>query len=330
MRLLKFSALGLYLMLQFCLAPLAQAWDATSHRLSAYVAWETLTTTSQDQLIAILENHPRFTEDFLDQIPANIMLASDAERTRWLLGQAAIWPDLVRRLDGDELSRYNRPAWHWIDGAWVRGGSIQGNVYVGVEPLADIVGEMLTNPSDEHQVGNIVLALDYNLSLLRDTGADVAARAVALCWVLHLVGDIHQPLHSGALVSSALFSSGDRGGNGIPVRGGSLHSTWDGALRNQPFDDTLRRMVVSARQMNLVDISVDTLTWMDESRQLMQDFVYPDEIKAAVLKAERLKTPIQPFTPDDDYSGKMSAIAEDRVTLSGVRLALLLQQLHLP
>jgi hypothetical protein len=327
MRLSKVSAMGLGLLMQFCIPSLSQAWDATSHRLSAYVAWETLPMDSRNELIAILENHPRFTEDFLDQIPANIMLASDAERTRWLLGQAAVWPDLARGLTGDELRRYNRPAWHWIDGAWVRGASMQGNVYVGVESLTDIVDATPTRATEE-AISNIVLALDHNLSLLRNTGTDKAARAIALCWVLHLAADIHQPLHSGALVSAVLFANGDRGGNGIPVRGGSLHSTWDEALRNQPFEDTLRRMVVSARQMNLSDVSIDIMDWLNESRQLMHDFVYPDEIKASVLRAERLNTPIQPFTPDDDYSGKMSAISEDRVMLSGIRLALLLQQLH--
>ena len=41
-----------------------------------------------------------------------------------------------------------------------------------------------------------------------------ADRADALCWVCHLVGDIHQPLHCVSLFN-ATFTSGDRGGNSI-------------------------------------------------------------------------------------------------------------------
>ena len=57
-----------------------------------------------------------------------------------------------------------------------------------------------------------------------DTSRDSAARTDALRFVLHFLGDIHQPLHTEAL---------DRGGNGIKVCFDSacskenLHSTWD-------------------------------------------------------------------------------------------------------
>jgi hypothetical protein len=59
-------------------------------------------------------------------------------------------------------------------------------------------------------------------------------RAVALCWVCHLVGDGHQPLHTVKLLTTQFPApEGDRGGTRfyIRVREGartiSLHTFWD-------------------------------------------------------------------------------------------------------
>ncbi|MCP5330610.1 MAG: S1/P1 nuclease [Pseudomonadales bacterium] len=318
-------------LISVCLALLlplpALAWDATSHRLSAYVAWEALTPAHRNRLLKILEKHPRYEQDFLDQMPVNVMVADSDTQGRWLLGQAAVWPDLARGLETEERIRYNRPDWHWIDGAWMRGDALQGNVYVGVDPLPSIHGEAQGAVEDEQDVHNVVQGIEYNARVLADPIASASARALALCWLLHLVGDVHQPLHTGALVSTSLFPTGDRGGNGIPTRFGSLHATWDGALRNQPFDDTLRRMNSTLRQTTpaMIDMNIDT--WLQESRQIMQEFVYTDEIKAAVLRSERRRTALPTFALDEDYLGGMQAISEDRVTQAGTRLYLSLRRI---
>ncbi len=302
------------------------AWDATSHRLTAYVAWEALTPTQRNKLSSIVEKHPRYQSDFLDAMPANIMLASEQEQARWMFGQAAIWPDMTRSFEGDDLIRYNRPTWHYIDGAWIRGEAQQGNVYVGADPLPSIHGESTGPIEHEADVSNVVEGIEFNLAVLENPLSTGRERAIALSWVLHLIGDIHQPLHSGALVSSELFATGDRGGNGIVTQSGNLHARWDGALRNQPFEDTLRRMNSFVRQSNIADIDMHVDTWLQESRQIMYEFVYPDEIKAAVLRSERLGTRLSEFALDDDYASEMQAISEDRVTLAGIRLSIALRQ----
>ncbi len=327
MTLRRLSILCTFLLLQLCLSGSALAWDATSHRLSVYVAWEALTPVERDSLMKILEKHPRYTEDFLDAMPANVMVGSEETKARWLLGQAGVWPDLTRGLDEEAQIRYNRPDWHWIDGTWIRGNAEQGNVYVGAEPFPSIHGEAQAPVEDSSDVSNIVLAIEYNQKLLQDRLSSPAEKAVALCWLLHLIGDIHQPLHSGALVSSTLFDTGDRGGNGIHTRGGdNLHSTWDGALRNQPFDDTLRRMNSAVRSTRPNEISLEVDTWLQESRELLNLFVYPDEIKVEVLRSERRGTPMPTIALDDDYIGNMQAYSEDRLTLAATRLFLSLRQ----
>lgn len=319
-RLILSAVIGLLI----TLSATAHAWDATGHRLSAYVAWASLSFERRAELLTLLESHPRYQEDFVDEMPLTVMVGSEEEKQRWLLGQAAVWPDLARNFDEEDRIRYNRPTWHYIDGAWVRGEGQQGNVYVGVDPQPTISGAAAGSITDERDVDNVVLALDYNTALLDDASQPQAARAIALCWVLHLTGDIHQPLHSGALVSTTLFPKGDRGGNGIPTRGGNLHSDWDGALRNQPFEDTLRRMVVTAQQAELRSLNLNFATWLQESRRLLLDFVYPDEVKATVLRSERLQTRMEGIVIDSDYLSRMQAISEDRVTLAAMRLIMLL------
>jgi len=319
-RLILSAVIGLLI----TLSATAHAWDATGHRLGAYVAWASLSFERRAELLTLLESHPRYQEDFVDEMPLTVMVGSEEEKQRWLLGQAAVWPDLARNFDEEDRIRYNRPTWHYIDGAWVRGEGQQGNVYVGVDPQPTISGAAAGSITDERDVDNVVLALDYNTALLDDASQPQAARAIALCWVLHLTGDIHQPLHSGALVSTTLFPKGDRGGNGIPTRGGNLHSDWDGALRNQPFEDTLRRMVVTAQQAELRSLNLNFATWLQESRRLLLDFVYPDEVKATVLRSERLQTRMEGIVIDSDYLSRMQAISEDRVTLAAMRLIMLL------
>lgn len=89
----------------------------------------------------------------------------------------------------------------------------------------------------------VVDALDRQIALLSSNESD-ERRLVALKWVIHLVGDVHQPLHAG-------FKE-DKGGNLYQVqafgRGTNLHSLWDGGLiRNRPGGmDALRASASTA------------------------------------------------------------------------------------
>jgi S1/P1 nuclease len=68
---------------------------------------------------------------------------------------------------------------------------------------------------------------------LSDTNAGPELRAVYLSWLIHLVGDIHQPLHCVSLFTYD-YPHGDRGGNDFYVkpgqRGVRLHGIWDELL----------------------------------------------------------------------------------------------------
>ena len=303
------------------------AWDSVGHRVSAAVAAEYLEPGVRQRLVAILEAHPRFQEDFLDEAPGFIDASDPLDLERWLLGQAAFWPDIARGLPQDERTRYHRGNWHYIDGAWLRGAAtIQGNVYVGIDPFPDIEGPAGETIRNEAAVDNVVVALDYNMRLLADPATDSGQRAVALCWVLHLAGDIHQPLHTGSLFSARLFESGDAGGNGIDTSDGNLHAVWDRALREQGILDSVSAI---SEWLQSIDRDVieseplDWTAWMDESRRLMTSVVYPEAVKREILAAEREGRDMREFELSEDYLTAMRRLSEQRLGLAGIRIALL-------
>ena len=124
--------------------PCAFAWDSVGHRVSAAIASNYLSDNSKTELLKILRQHPRYQQDFADQMPASIARGSEEARFVWLLGQAAFWPDITRGLPDTERERYNRANWHYIDGAWLRGqAQVQGNTYIRVAPFEDMQARTL-------------------------------------------------------------------------------------------------------------------------------------------------------------------------------------------
>src|SRR5262249_42169966 len=135
-------------------------------------------------------------------------------RERVLFRRASEWADVVRNPDPPARHAYHHPAWHFRDFFWRPGPS-------GPVDLPN----MPANPE------NVVERLEHFTTLLADAKHPASARAVALAWVLHLVGDIHQPLHCGSRVT-ARQPEGDQGGNlfRLGPRTDNLHAYWDTAL----------------------------------------------------------------------------------------------------
>jgi hypothetical protein len=88
---------------------------------------------------------------------------------------------------------------------------------------------------------NVIVALKKDLGILKSDASD-AERAQALRFIIHFVGDIHQPLHCSTRVTEQ-FPDGDRGGNEFVVRlvgtdgkvkKVKLHSYWDGGIDDFP------------------------------------------------------------------------------------------------
>lgn len=307
-------------------APSVMAWDSVGHRISAAVALEFVSPELRTELIEILSAHPRYQEDFLDSIPRFVDRNDEAQLSRWLLGQAAYWPDIARGLPDRDRERYNRPSWHYTDGAWVRGSAaFQGNVYIDMESFADIPGVPSADIREENQVINVSTAIDYNTRILANPNANPAERAVALCWVLHLMGDIHQPLHAGAMFSAELFERGDRGGNAIPVDDSNLHSRWDRALTEGGLEAELAeimQLLTGFSRPQVEGVESDWDQWLNESRMTLLNLVYSPAIRAAIRSAEASGTELETLSLDEAYVSSMQQVARQRLGLAGLRLAI--------
>ena len=136
---------------------------------------------------------------------------------------------------------YHHPTWHYADFYWD----------VENRQPRDIPG---TGPDSLNAVERIVALR----ATLVDSSAADTTRAVALAWLLHLVGDVHQPLHCSSRVTSEdPFPRGDRGGNTFALDAGhNLHAYWDEildrAVAPDPGEDSIAYATRMARRIERI------------------------------------------------------------------------------
>ena len=129
----------------------------------------------------------------------------------------------------------------------------------------------------------IAQAIELSLRTLRSNASD-ADKALALCWLCHLVGDAHQPCHAGSLYVEHVFAEGDRGGNSIKLTNGrNLHALWDGLLGSRFSEGDVNRRIREIQALNLPVVSQATpAIWLAESRAEAKRSVYTAEIMQPV------------------------------------------------
>ena len=202
---------------------------------------------------------------------------------------AAVWLDTLRYQDVNWFS-----SMHYIDLPFSSDGS------------------QLPSPQEI----NAVWAIDKSTNLLLNKYATNFDKGIALRVLLHVVGDIHQPLHAATRVS-AQFPKGDRGGNlvllnGIPVAK-NLHAYWDrgaGLLigKKHYSQQQLEKWSATVEQhwpcdrMVVEDVP---MKWAEESHTIAVNSVYL-------------------FPINNIYQQKARKTAEKQIALAGCRLAALL------
>src|SRR5262249_19822303 len=146
-----------------------------------------------------------------------------------LFMQAARWADDIRMTD----KQYHRALWHYINWPF--------------KPEGQPVSVQTKSPESV----NILTALTENEGVVKSAN-DAERRAIALAWLFHLVGDVHQPLHTAQLFTVD-YPTGDRGGNEICVRvtqAGQpmdLHRFWDGVITSSQNFTRLRNEAIALR-----------------------------------------------------------------------------------
>jgi S1/P1 Nuclease len=290
----------------------AFAWNGLGHKVVAEIAWQQLDAPTRQQIVDTLRRHPRFAEDFEKKMPEDVATSDKATQDHWIFQQAATWPDMARK------TQYDQPSWHYI------------NVPLFLDGERPVPFNLSTDyPTTTMQAeGNVVQATKHCLALIANRDATVDTKALAYAWLIHLVGDMHQPLHSTALVCD-YFPQGDEGGNKIPVvQGHNLHSLWDGLLGTRSrMQDVDREVAKMREQQELwdVDTKLDINGWIAESHAAAVSVVYDP----AILQAVREATPgvkLEPITLTEDYLRAAGQLARRRIVAAGVRLGTLLKQ----
>jgi S1/P1 Nuclease len=238
------------------------AWNHEGHRTVAAIAYNQLTSTQKERINAILRNHPFYEEFWLPEYKAAHIKPSEMSFEEYAFIRAAGWPDDVR---GDEFKdEYHNGTWHYVNFPTTPPNSLDTDEAIGTGVLLEQIEACAK--SVEHQTSN----------------SKRERRAIMLAWLLHLVGDLHQPLHTVALVNNT-YPDGDHGGNFFFVRrsskasGMKLHAFWDGLLGNSmvvadaaELARTLQSDFPKTNQM----ISGDFNDWSKESARLGLDSAY--------------------------------------------------------
>lgn len=160
-----------------------------------------------------------------------------------------------------------------------------------------------------------IAAVERYVAVLHDRGKPAAERLTALKYVVHLVGDLHQPLHTSA----------DTGARAVTLAGAvtTLHAVWD--------DDIIARQGKDWRQLaeeldnRPPPASPGTpVDWALQGRDIARDVIFKDRRLAVGGRGNAL-----PGLPasylDDNWP-----IVRERLQMGGWRLAALLEQAFAP
>lgn len=219
----------------------ALAWGDYAHRLTARIAWAQLTPTARAEVRRLLKAAPA-----LDTPGCRLASIEDA----------AVWPDCVRGQGGERFAA--TAPWHYQN--------------ISICRPFDITAAC---PD-----GNCVTAqVPRQQAILADRSRPAAERLQALAFLVHFVGDMHQPLHVG--------DKGDRGGNDVAVAYGAkapdrmnLHRAWDSDLAERALTEPPaigpRRLAPAQRAAATTgDTSNRVTAWAREGWDISHDIAYP-------------------------------------------------------
>lgn len=308
-------------------------WNDAGHMVVNLVAYDLLDENTRREAVELLRRHPRFEQHFLGAMPQSIWTADEAQKNAWIFAFAGNWPDLVRDrsivVTDEDATKFNRPNWHFVDFP----------VFISPAEEQSLAGSLHANleskpPAERDSPSmNVMQAIKNSLRIVSDRTESDEMRAVHLCWLCHLVGDAHQPLHTSALYSTRRFPEGDHGGNQIIVNGQkTLHSYWDGRVLDIRDFRVIRR---TAREMagesslktagQTATKELDPANWIAEGREIVRTSVYTEQIRQAVAAAEDQPN-LPEFDLSADYDQEAGRVARRRVVVAGYRLAELIRE----
>jgi hypothetical protein len=315
-------------------ASASQAWWDCGHKISASIAYRLLPPEQQQTLVDILRQHPRFEQDFRKRMPKDLTPQLEAE---WIVQQCSVWPDLTRDFEGPDREKYHRGPWHYQDLPLFLSdadkAAMESKLTLNMETN---VPDQIDNLDKLNALQAIALAKKSAL----DPNASPPDRAVAFCWLFHVIGDIHQPCHATAMFSQKLFPNlgeGDRGGNFVKTtQRGNLHALWDGFPGSRgKVVEMKNRAVEMMANSELSQLgraaakNLDSTTWQAESFEIAKTYVYDDEVLTFLrgLEMSGAAANSMACTLSEDYLKRGGKVSEKRIVEAGYRIGNILSEL---
>ena len=294
------------------------AWGSIGHMTVAYVAYQRLSPAAKTRVRDLLKLNPDY-DKWEKEVPQGTS-AQDHDQIIFMI--ASVWADDIKgesQYSDDGSNGGNTPNganssqnlgysdllrhkyWHFIDTPFSPDGSA----------LPEI-------PAPNAQTQIVAFR-----AVLGSSQSD-ELKSYDLVWLLHLIGDIHQPLHAVTRITQP-HPKGDAGGNFVKLFGdasSNLHSYWDdlpGADCKFCNDKMhcVNRAIVLGRSLASANSkearNTDAAAWVRESSDYARTVVYRDPIGVQD----------QPFTivPDSAYERQANRLARRRIALAGARLA---------
>ena len=291
----RLSRLGVVLLFLGAINLRCLAWSGSGHKVIAAIAYRQLSPSLKEKTVELLMSHPDY-EKWEIAFSAN----SNLDFATFIFMRSSTWPDEIRRLG----SEHDHPHWHYID-----------------YPLRahKFLFEDAPSPDDD-----ALYAIAQCEKILADTNASPRLRAVQLSWLIHLIGELHQPLHCSSFVNET-YPEGDKGGNDFYVRpterGIKLHSLWDGLLgtSGSPATDLNYGIQLESefpnKSLQELEKSKTPKAWSLDSRTLALEKAYLNgNLKGGTTAESALPLPA-------DYTKTAKAVAERQAVLAGYRLA---------
>jgi hypothetical protein len=302
--------LRVFALILFITSP-ALGWWCEGHEAVAYIAEKHLTPAASAAVMKLLKDYP-------SQTPRSCQ-----DTTQDLMAIASTWADDVKRTE-------KTGPWHYMD---IPLGLKSGDPEVYCEPIGPSA-----NGAD--RPGCILSALRSSVNILHSEKESDEEKATALRYLIHLVGDLHQPLHT--------TSNNDQGGNCTPVqffddhKVTNLHSMWDGMILNRDLADkkeTIAQLVerldqeYASKRAKWTKDAPEFDKWAWEGHLIAQKVSYGDlEPKPPTEKydpkpqcnVERDRFGALHMSAAESYEKAAAPVVEEQLAKAGYRLAAIL------
>lgn len=280
----RFLAILLFLLPQFLFA-----WGANGHRVVGKICYDNLNPAARTRVDAALGDN--------------------------YLAQVSTWPDYIKAEKGWDFAS----PWHYM--------TVQPEMTVGQLNEQNSTNEQIDDVREGIELMTKVLegnpaARQQLTDLAKKNAAELLAGsldATALAFLIHFIGDVHQPMHVG--------KHRDQGGNKIAVLffgdRKNLHSVWDSGIvehEKLSYTEFAAFAAIHTRSRKAIWEKDGLETWINESVALRE------RLYATLYDRTDRETGLPDFSWD--YQHDFLPVVEERLAAAGYRAAALLNRIY--